>query len=79
MCSFGPMATSLTTATLGSALSHGGVIISGSGDALIGGPGAPACAIAVVLAGSAIGGIAGSMAADGMDEELEEFSKWEVF
>ncbi|MDC7825837.1 hypothetical protein PQS90_11825 [Pseudomonas sp. BLCC-B13] len=56
-----------------------GGFLAGLGVSLICGPGAPACAIAVVLAGSAIGGIAGSMAADAMDEELEEFSKWEVF
>lgn len=32
-------------------------------------------AIALVLAGGAVGGIA----ADALDDELEEFSKWEVF
>lgn len=56
-----------------------GGILAGFGVSLICGPGAPFCAIAVVLGGSAIGGIAGSMAADSLDDELEEFSKWEVF
>ncbi len=55
-----------------------GGFLAGLGVSLICGPGAP-CAIAVVLAGSAAGGIAGSLAADTLDDELEEFSKWEVF
>jgi len=45
---------------------------------LICGPGALICAVAVVLAGSIVGGVAGSIAADSLDDELEEFSKWEV-
>ncbi len=56
-----------------------GGFLAGLGVSLICGPGAPVCAIAVVLAGSAVGGIAGSLAADALDEELEEFSKWDVF
>jgi len=56
-----------------------GGFLASLGVSLICGPGAPVCAIAVVLAGSAVGGIAGSMAADSLDDELEEFSKWEVF
>lgn len=56
-----------------------GGFLAGLGVSLICGPGAPFCAIAVVLAGSAAGGIAGSLAADTLDDELEEFSKWEVF
>lgn len=75
-------------ATVGSTLSHGGVVIGGGaaggflaglGVSLICGPGAPVCAIAVVLAGSAVGGVAGSMAAGSLDDEFEEFSKWEAF
>lgn len=54
-------------------------VLAGLGVSLICGPGAPFCAIAVVLAGSAAGGITGSLAADTLDDELEEFSKWEVF
>lgn len=56
----------------------GGYVAGLFGVSLICGPGAPICAIAVVVAGSAIGGIAGSLAADALDEELEEFSKWSV-
>ncbi len=56
-----------------------GGFLAGLGVSLICGPGAPFCAIAVVLAGSADGGIAGSLAADTLDDELEEFSEWEVF
>ncbi len=52
-----------------------GGLLAGLGVSLICGPGAPFCAIAVVLAGGAVGGIA----ADALDDELEEFSKWEVF
>ena len=56
-----------------------GGFLAGLGVSLICGPEAPVCAIALVLAGSAAGGIAGSLAADALDDELEEFSKWDVF
>jgi len=56
-----------------------GGFLAGLGVSLICGPGAPFCAIAVVLAGSAAGGTAGSLASDTLDDELEEFSEWEVF
>ncbi|QRO33957.1 hypothetical protein [Chromobacterium violaceum] len=42
------------------------------------GPGAPVCAIAVMLAGSAAGGLAAESVADAFDDELEEFSKWKI-
>jgi len=42
------------------------------------GPGAPVCAIALVLLGSAAGGIAGSVVADSLDEEIEEFTTWKI-
>lgn len=42
------------------------------------GPGAPVCAIALVLLGSAAGGIAGSVVADNLDEEIEEFTTWKI-
>lgn len=45
---------------------------------LICGPGALICAVAVVLAGSVVGGVVGTVTADGLDDELEEFSKWEA-
>lgn len=56
-----------------------GGILAGLGVSFLCGPGAPVCAIAVVLAGSAVGGVAGSMTADALDDELEEFSQWEIF
>lgn len=64
-----------------------GIILGGgaAGGALAGlsisflcGPGAPVCAIAVVLAGSVAGGILGDYAADSLDDELEEFLTWSV-
>lgn len=56
-----------------------GGFLAALGASTICGPAAPVCAVAVVLIGSTAGGIAGSMTADYMDEELEEFSKWEIF
>ncbi|KMJ43571.1 hypothetical protein AB204_19005 [Xenorhabdus khoisanae] len=43
------------------------------------GPGAPVCAIAVVLLGSIAGGVAGSVVADALDEEIEEFTRWAIY
>lgn len=45
---------------------------------LICGPGALICAVAVVLAGSVVGGVLGSVTAEALDDELEEFSRWEA-
>lgn len=42
------------------------------------GPGAPICAIAVVLAGSVAGGLLAESVVDSLDEELEEFSRWQM-
>lgn len=42
------------------------------------GPGAPVCAIAVLLLGSTVGGIAGSLIADSLDDEIEEFTSWKI-
>jgi len=42
------------------------------------GPGAPVCAVALVLLGSAAGGIVGSVVADSLDEEIEEFTTWKI-
>lgn len=56
-----------------------GGAVAGLGVSLFCGPGAPLCAIAVVLVGSALGGIAGSLTADALDDELEELSHWEIF
>ena len=40
--------------------------------------GAPFCAVAVVLAGSIAGGVTGGQVADTLDDELEEFSRWNI-
>ncbi|MEN9658186.1 MAG: hypothetical protein RL571_1651 [Pseudomonadota bacterium] len=68
------------------AVKQGGILVGGAaGGVLAGltvsticGPGAPICAIAIVLVGSMAGGLAGEAAVDGFDNELEEFSKWNI-
>jgi hypothetical protein len=56
-----------------------GGFLAGLGISALCGPGAPACAIAVVLIGSIAGGIAGGVAADTFDAELEELAHWDIF
>jgi 23S rRNA maturation mini-RNase III len=56
-----------------------GGVFAGMGVSALCGPGAPICAIAVVLAGSVVGGVTGGVVADSLDEELEEFSQWDIF
>lgn len=56
-----------------------GGLLAGLGISALCGPGAPFCAIAVVLVGSIAGGVAGSTVADVLDDELEEFSHWDIF
>ncbi|ROM91084.1 hypothetical protein [Pseudomonas brassicacearum] len=56
-----------------------GSLLAGLGISVICGPGAPACAIAVVLIGSVAGGIAGGIAADTFDDELKELAHWDIF
>lgn len=56
-----------------------GGVLAGMGVSAICGPGAPICAIAVVLVGSVAGGLAGGVVADSLDEELEELSHWDIF
>jgi hypothetical protein len=56
-----------------------GGILAGMGVSAICGPAAPICAIAVVLAGTVAGGVAGEAVASSMDEELEEFTHWDIF
>ena len=56
-----------------------GGLLAGLGVSALCGPGAPICAIAVVLVGSIAGGVAGEAAVDSLDEELEEFSHWDIF
>lgn len=56
-----------------------GGVFAGAGVIALCGPGAPLCAIAVVLVGSVVGGVAGGLVAESLDEELEEFSHWDIF
>lgn len=56
-----------------------GGVLAGMGVSAMCGPGAPICAVAVVLVGSVAGGVAGGAVADSLDEELEEFSHWDIF
>jgi hypothetical protein len=56
-----------------------GGFFAGLGISTICGPAAPACAIAVVLIGSIAGAIAGGVAADTFDAELEELAHWDIF
>lgn len=42
------------------------------------GPGAPVCAVAIVLMGSLAGGGVGAYVAETLDNELEEFTKWNL-
>ncbi|EKG36546.1 hypothetical protein Pav013_4047 [Pseudomonas syringae pv. avellanae str. ISPaVe013] len=56
-----------------------GGIFAGMGVSALCGPGAPICAIAVVLAGTIAGGVAGEAVASSLDEELEELTHWEIF
>lgn len=69
------------TARQGLVVGFGGLggLVAALGVSTICGPAAPVCAVALVLVGSTAGGIAGSLVADYMDEELEEFSKWAIF
>lgn len=55
-----------------------GGFLAGLAVSSICGPGAPFCAVAVVLAGSIAGGVAGGQVADTLDDELEEFSRWNI-
>ena len=64
---------------LGGVLAGLGGVLAGLGVSALCGPGAPICAIAVVLVGSVAGGVAGGAVADSLDEELEEFSHWDIF
>ncbi|MFL1513271.1 hypothetical protein [Pseudomonas prosekii] len=68
------------TARQGIILSGGaaGGAVAGMGVSLLCGPAAPVCAIAVVFAGTVVGGILGDYVADSFDEELEEFLTWDV-
>lgn len=53
--------------------------LAGMGVSAICGPAASICAIAAVLAGTVAGGVAGEAVASILDEELEEFTYWDIF
>ncbi|WP_259755327.1 hypothetical protein [Pseudomonas sp. GCEP-101] len=55
-----------------------GTLIASALVSTVCGPGAPVCTIALMLAGGAIGGLAASSTLDYFDEELEEFTKWQI-
>ena len=64
----------------GVAISGGvaGGILASLGVSTVCGPGAPVCAIALILAGSISGGILASEVNDMLDEEYEEWTKWNI-
>jgi hypothetical protein len=67
-------------------IKQGGVLAGGAAGGLLAGlavtpicgPGMPICAVAVVLIGSIAGGMLGDFFVDSFDEELEEFSRWNI-
>jgi hypothetical protein len=56
----------------------GGGYIGGLAGAAFCGPGALVCVVAITLLGSITGAILGETAVDAFDEELEEFTKWQI-
>ncbi|WP_197083064.1 hypothetical protein [Chromobacterium sp. LK11] len=63
-------------AVIGGGLAGG--VFAGLAVSTLCGPGAPVCAVAVVLAGSVVGGALAESVVDNYDEELEEFTKWRI-
>jgi hypothetical protein len=55
-----------------------GTIMAGAAVLTVCGPGAPVCTIALLLAGGASAGWLASTGVDFFDDELEEFTKWQV-
>ncbi|PWE45198.1 hypothetical protein C9I50_04290 [Pseudomonas prosekii] len=55
-----------------------GGLLAGLGVSAFCGPGAPICAFVVVIVGTIAGGVAGEVVTDSLDEELEEFSHWDI-
>ena len=55
-----------------------GTALAGLAVSAVCGPGAPVCAIALLIAGGIAGGLAASAVTDYFDDELEEFTKWSV-
>lgn len=72
-----------TKETIKQGLGIGGAFAGGwlaaLGVSSICGPGAPLCALAVVFIGSIGGSMIGSAVADSLDDEIEEFTKWNIF
>lgn len=52
--------------------------LAGFGISAFCGPGAPICAVAVVLVGSIAGGMVAGSVVDAFDDELEEFTRWQI-
>jgi hypothetical protein len=55
-----------------------GTILAGSAASLVCGPGAPVCAVALLIAGGAAAGWVASEVVEFFDDELEEFTRWRV-
>lgn len=69
-------------ATIGTGGTHGGVVVGGSGTVIIGDTHSPCEFVPPApLAGHArwIGFVAGEAVASSLDEELEEFTHWDIF
>ena len=52
--------------------------LAGLGVSTACGPGAPICSLVVVIIGSIGGSMIGSAVADSLDDEIEEFTKWNI-
>jgi len=55
-----------------------GTVVSGVAFSWVCGPGAPVCTIGILLAGGIAGSWATSKFMDSIDQELEEFTKWQL-
>ncbi|HCS43564.1 MAG TPA: hypothetical protein DIW52_12155, partial [Pseudomonas sp.] len=55
-----------------------GTVISGTAVGMVCGPGAPICTIALLLAGGASAGWFASKGVEFFDDELDEFTKWQI-
>lgn len=55
-----------------------GTALAGLSVSAVCGPGAPVCAIGLMLAGGAASGWLASKLADSLDDEIEEFTQWKV-
>ncbi|MCP1417117.1 hypothetical protein J3D47_001360 [Pseudomonas laurylsulfativorans] len=62
--------------TIGGGLAGG--VLASMAVSTICGPGAPFCAIGLMLAGGAASGWVASEIADSLDDELEEFTRWQI-